>query len=106
MPRLRTYRQGLGTLDASARERKAFYNGKRWVELRRLVLLKHPLCKRCLAEGRVVEATVVHHVIERLERPDLAYDVDNLESVCGTCHTAHHARKRSKQSTPPGVPST
>jgi hypothetical protein len=30
--------------------------------------------------------------VERLERPDLAFDAANLLGLCNPCHTARHKR--------------
>jgi group II intron reverse transcriptase/maturase len=32
----------------------------------------------------------VHHVISRAQRPDLALNLDNLTTLCGTCHIEAH----------------
>lgn len=42
-------------------------------------------------------ATMVHHIIPRTERPDLALVLDNLRSLCAECHEKNHPEKRSKQ---------
>lgn len=75
-------------------ERDRFYAGTRWVKLRHRYLSIHPLCERCQAEGRIVPAVDVHHKVERLERPELAYSWSNLEALCKPCHTSHHKGKR------------
>ena len=77
------------------RERDQFYTGKRWRELREYWLRQQPLCQRCLNQGRVKPAHVVHHKVERLDDPSLAYDVENLESLCLSCHARHHKRGHS-----------
>jgi 5-methylcytosine-specific restriction enzyme A len=70
-------------------ERDRFYGSAHWGRLRLAFLAEHPVCARC----KRAEATIVHHIQERLERPDLQYDPDNLEALCSPCHTAHHKRK-------------
>jgi 5-methylcytosine-specific restriction protein A len=87
----------LGPTEAEG-ERKAFYNSAAWRRLRAAVLRARPLCARCAKAGLVVEASIVHHVEERLQRPDLAFATSNLEGLCPSCHTAHHGRLRR----PPG----
>jgi 5-methylcytosine-specific restriction enzyme A len=80
----------------SERERAAFYNSDRWRKARLAHLARQPLCQECMRQGRVVEARIVHHIQERLDRPDLAFDRANLESLCSPCHTRGHARKRNE----------
>lgn len=84
----------------SEKERKSFYNSRPWKELRLRQLRLEPLCRRCLAEGKVVEATTVHHVEERLDRPDLKMALANLESLCGPHHTKHHTTRRRMGNAP------
>ena len=76
-------------------ERDRFYTGARWTRLRKRYLSKHPLCERCEAAGRVEPAIDVHHQVERLDAPQLAYSEDNLEALCKPCHTSHHKGKRA-----------
>lgn len=78
---------------AQRTEDRAFYNGKRWRGLRSAYLSQHPLCAPCEKVGRIEPATQVHHVEERKDKPDLAYEWDNLESVCLPCHNAKRARR-------------
>lgn len=44
-------------------------------------LADEPLCRSC---GRV--ATVVDHIVPFAERPDLALDYENTQSLCRDCH--------------------
>lgn len=50
-----------------------------------------PLCERCKALGDLVPATMVHHKLERADHPDLELELENLESLCASCHSRHHA---------------
>ena len=83
-------------IDSAERERRAFYSGKRWRRVRALKLSRDPLCESCRAEGRVVAANTVHHRLERLDRPDLAYSLPKLASSCAACHTRYHNRMRQR----------
>jgi 5-methylcytosine-specific restriction endonuclease McrA len=41
----------------------------------------------------------VDHVIDRKKRPDLAYDMTNLECLCASCHsrkTIHETMSKGK----------
>ncbi len=81
--------------DPARRERSTFYGSKRWAKHRKAYLTRNPLCAKCLEKGLVVAATIVHHVVERLVRPDLAWDWSNFQGLCRPCHTRHH--NESKQ---------
>jgi len=39
------------------------------------------------------EATEVHHIKHLEDFPDLAYEDDNLVSLCHACHNARHPEK-------------
>lgn len=43
-------------------------------------------CERCRRYGRTEQATHAHHKKSLEEYPELAYDVDNGEALCGRCH--------------------
>jgi len=62
--------------------------GQRWTNLRNKWLRSFPVCAHC---GRPGEE--VHHVIPRAQRPDLMYDLSNLETVCKDCHVKVHGEK-------------
>ena len=69
---------------------------RKWLTLRRRKLTAQPLCEICAAAGKVTPATEVHHVrpVESAptfaDRERLAYDWDNLQSLCHACHKAAH----------------
>lgn len=56
----------------------------------------NPLCQRCEGVGKLTPMSEVHHRIpfergrtsEEVEA--LAFDWDNIESVCEPCHEARH----------------
>jgi 5-methylcytosine-specific restriction endonuclease McrA len=64
-------------------KRKAFYNSKAWLEFRAVQLRREPLCKHCLAAGRVTPATEVDHVVPLAKGGDPFGETQNL---CRTCH--------------------
>jgi 5-methylcytosine-specific restriction protein A len=70
---------------------KAFYDSAAWGRVRRHKLRCNPLCEVCQRGGLIVAASIVHHVTPLADCPDLAFDWDNLESICGPCHSRHHA---------------
>ena len=85
-------------------------NDRRWRELRIAYLREHPLCERCIREGKaagvpegyITPAIDVHHrvpvetakTLQEMER--LAYDWNNLEALCIPCHSRTH---RDEQTT-------
>lgn len=82
--------------DAAKRERDAFYSGARWMKLRDRFRRKHPICQRCESKAQARETAVVHHKVERLERPDLSYEWSNLVALCHECHNREHAARKGK----------
>ena len=61
------------------------YNSK-WRKLSQHYLRKHPLCVRCLANGRYTKATVTDHIIPHRNRPELMWDESNFQALCKKCH--------------------
>lgn len=58
----------------------------RWRKARALFLKQHPLCAFCQAEGKVVPATVVDHIIPHRGDQRLFWDQTNWEPLCKGCH--------------------
>ena len=56
----------------------------------------NPLCELCLQENKTVPAEDIHHIISFMSTDDpqqrlfLAYDYDNLMSLCKQCHQKIH----------------
>lgn len=77
-------------------ERMAIYNTTRWRELRLAKFKRSPLCEMCLAEGKVTPTEDVHHKVSFMsvydpgQRFRLAFDYDNLMSLCKVCHQKAH----------------
>lgn len=79
-------------------------NSKKWKELRASYMSQHPLCERCLEEGRaagipegyVTPAVDCHHIVpvESATSDDemvrLAYNPNNLRALCISCHQRTH----------------
>jgi len=73
---------------------KEVYNTRRWRKVRELALKRDGgLCQMCLAEGRIVKADVVDHIVE-IKDGGAAYDLDNLQSLCHSCHNKKTAQER------------
>ena len=82
-----------------------FYSGRAWRKVRQQALNRDGgMCVECMAEFmrcqsvRPRQATVVHHVIPREERPDLALDLNNLKSLCDDHHAKAHPEKGERGS--------
>lgn len=52
-------------------------------------LVREPLCRMCTADGQVVPATTVDHIVPHRGDMALFWDVGNLQSLC----KPHHDRK-------------
>ena len=82
-------------------ERQAIYSSTTWKQLRETKLRQKPLCECCLKQGIIKVAQDVHHVISFMstsnpvERDRLAYDLDNLQSLCRECHNAINNPKKN-----------
>jgi 5-methylcytosine-specific restriction endonuclease McrA len=82
-PRDRTINKGLY---------QDIYQDKRWKTIRQAKFEENPLCELCEAAGRVTQTEEVHHkrpfqtgtTPEEIEI--LAFDWDNLQSLCTPCH--------------------
>lgn len=79
------------------KERQEIYQSKRWKELRALYFQEHPLCEKCLSEGRITPTQDIHHRlspfqkgITQEEKERRAYDWSNLMAVCVECHIKEH----------------
>lgn len=62
----------------------------RWNKIRNLYIKSHPLCEECLKENKTTKGTIVHHKIPVSENENLKYDLENLETVCASCHKKIH----------------
>lgn len=79
------------------------YNKARWKKLRESYFADHPLCENCLKQGKIVPATDVHHIRPFLtghtfqEQMELAFDYNNLMSLCKECHIQKHKELNKKK---------
>jgi len=74
------------------RDRKAsdngFYSLAPWRRLRAWWLARHPLCVACSSPANEVD-----HIKPRSSAPELSYSLQNLQSMCKSCHS----RKTNKE---------
>lgn len=79
------------------KERQRVYQSGKWKPIRDAYIASHPLCEDCLAAGVTTVAEDVHHIRSFMEVPEgwqrdaLAYDWENLVSLCRACHRKRHA---------------
>jgi len=66
----------------------------RWDKVRKLQLVREPLCADHLARGRAVAATQVDHVVPIRKDPRLAFDRTNMRSLCTQCHARKSREER------------
>lgn len=87
-----------------------FYLSGAWKQARKDVLTRDLfICQECLRrvemgkQLRPRHATMVHHIKPRKLYPELALSLDNLESLCNTCHERmtpeRHGGKGAESST-------
>jgi len=63
----------------------------RWKRVRALKLAQDPLCEDCRERGVVRPAAQVHHLEPVVRRPELAFVMENLRSLCVPCHARREA---------------
>ena len=73
---------------------KKLRSSQRWRKLRALKLARDPLCEACLRLGVRRKTTQVHHIEPIVRRPELAFVMSNLLSLCGSCHMKIEADER------------
>ncbi len=58
----------------------------RWRKARVRFLMLHPLCVKCLENGRIENATVVDHIKPHRGDPIFFWDQSNWQPLCKRCH--------------------
>ena len=72
------------------------YN-RAWQKARKEYLEAHPLCIKCLEEGRYVKATDVDHIVPFRGNMMLFWDESNWQ---GLCHRHHSIKTRNEDHNP------
>jgi len=62
--------------------------GRCWKRIRDRYAHQHPLCERCLLDGKYVAVEEVHHILPVSKGG--THDENNLMSLCQSCHTKIH----------------
>ena len=60
--------------------------GSKWRRASKQYLQSHPLCVKCLSEGRYTAATVVDHIKPHRGDSTLMWDSNNWQALCKPCH--------------------
>jgi len=76
-------------------QNKDFYNSAAWHNTRKAYIKKvGGLCERCLANGIITPAEIVHHIIPlnktNVYDPNVSLSQDNLMALCRKCHAEVH----------------
>ena len=77
------------------REASRFYSSDRWRKLRAAKLSRNPLCEECARQSKHTPATMVDH-IQPIKQGGQALDMDNLQSLCWSCHSAKSIKEGSR----------
>jgi len=73
-----------------------FYKHRAWQETASEAReQQHNECQRCKVRGFYSPCEIVHHKKHLKKRPDLAYELENLECLCLNCHNEEHSRDKS-----------
>ncbi|CEG23137.1 HNH endonuclease [Planococcus massiliensis] len=88
------------------KDKKLFYCSPKWEKLRLIALKRDNYeCQECKRQGRVTVDSKkiagekkkvrmnVHHIKELEDYPELALDLDNLETLCIRCHNSTHGKE-------------
>jgi 5-methylcytosine-specific restriction enzyme A len=81
---------------------QGIYQDKRWKGLRTLKLRNNPICEDCFKKGIYKQTEEVHHIIpwergkDKEEQELLAFDYNNLKSLCLECHKEAHRELNKK----------
>lgn len=62
--------------------------GNNWRKVRGLYVKQHPLCEKCLKEGKITAVNEVHHIKPLSQGGSNKFS--NLMSLCQSCHTKTH----------------
>ena len=79
-------------------KQQIFYKSAAWKKKRLLILRRDSYqCQDCKRYGRIRQAVTVHHIQHLDECPELAFQSDNLISLCAECHNKRHPEKGGKR---------
>lgn len=96
MPTINKPKKKQKNLTVNEQVRKEIYATSKWRKLREAKLIKDPLCEICLQNNIITPGVDIHHIIsfvsvtDQLRRLELAYNFDNLQTLCKVCHQKIH----------------
>ena len=71
----------------------SFYHSKEWEVVRAVAKARdYGLCKDCLCNGMTTLYDTVHHIIPIKVNYSKRLDIDNLISLCESCHKIRHRK--------------
>lgn len=81
--------------DKQSRNKKAkkFYSSGQWQKIRKIKLNKNPICEMCKKKGIITPATEVDHIIPIKVDWSSRADLNNLQSLCHSCHMGKTAKE-------------
>ena len=81
-----------------SKDRMRIYNTKRWKQLRDYVRVRDSfLCQECLRNGIETIGVECDHIIELTDDVSKAYDADNVQLLCVSCHSKKTEREKQKR---------
>ena len=96
MPTINKPKKKQKNLTVNEQIRRDIYRSKQWKKIRLAKLMQNPLCEICLQNNIITSAVDVHHIqsfvniFDPLRRKEIAYNFDNLQSLCKVCHQKIH----------------
>lgn len=88
-----------------------FHGCGKWKRKREKILKRDEyICQECKrygrhdADGMPIKATVVHHIKEYEQYPELGLEDSNLISLCAGCHNKKHPDRAKIRGHPPHHP--
>lgn len=91
----KNYNRKLQQKNLDKKKRSEIYNSSMWRNMRMAKQMANPLCQICEMENKVTLAEDIHHLISPFgyngtERDAVAFDYNNLISVCKYHHNLLH----------------
>jgi 5-methylcytosine-specific restriction protein A len=72
------------------------YSSSKWIKLRDFVRSEEPLCRHCKEKGMIVPTKIIDHIQSILDGGE-AWDRDNLQGLCESCHNRKTAIETNKR---------